>query len=617
MTEQHIGLIVPLVEEFRILTKVFPILGVENFDAIDYYKLQCPVFNISITAIVLGEMGINTASQLTEKLLNHLTPSTVILVGIAGAIDRDVKLGDIAFANEINEFLSAAKAVQKSRTYILKYSGNHWKTTFALTRLATNFEFAHKSLYNGWTKNAKSFRKNLDIDATLYHLVNEKPKIHVGHIASGDIVGASEAYTIELQGIDRKFLAIEMEAAGVAQAAHGREKPANIIIIRGISDFADERKHELDATGNRAWRSYAMYNASNFLFNFLKTTNVNISAKPSITTSNAISFSKTQIKQPKNILPPDHPLPFNTSGKLSITEEISSENLDRIVPMATFRHTNIVHSLSISPTGPFVITASENHNVQLWSLINGEPLHSFDHKGGVTSVSYSNDGEVFASAALDQIYIWKSTKASPLRTFIHHNVRIVRFSPDNKILASGGGSMEGTIRLWSIADKAIRQTLYHERPICNLAFSPNGKTIAAASEDTVVKLWRVSDGKLLFILDHNYPVDCLTFSPDGQTVVTGSRDNKIRYWQVNNSSLIYTIKKQGGPILDVAFSPSGQLGVAVSEDHTILFWLILTGHIIKTLNTHQDAVSCVSFSKDGKLLLSGDNSGVVIAWRVK
>jgi nucleoside phosphorylase len=92
------------------------------------------------------------------------------------------------------------------------------------------------------------------------HLISNIPKIHTGHIASGPIVGAADQFVQWLKKRrDRKFLALEMESAGVLNAAHKRA--VNSLIIRGISDYSDERKTKLDELGRGALRRYAMNNA--------------------------------------------------------------------------------------------------------------------------------------------------------------------------------------------------------------------------------------------------------------------------------------------------------------------------------------------------------------------
>jgi nucleoside phosphorylase len=56
-----------------------------------------------------------------------------------------------------------------------------------------------------------------------------------------------------------------MEGAGMMAAAQRRAKPANTLVLRGISDLADERKSELDKIGGGGLRKLAMTNALDYL----------------------------------------------------------------------------------------------------------------------------------------------------------------------------------------------------------------------------------------------------------------------------------------------------------------------------------------------------------------
>jgi hypothetical protein len=88
-------------------------------------------------------------------------------------------------------------------------------------------------------------------------------------MATGDIVVASEAFAKWIREANRKFLAMDMEAAGAALAAY-RNDSADLLVIRGISDYADEHKAALDAGSGTpgvqdAWRRYAVRNAAEYL----------------------------------------------------------------------------------------------------------------------------------------------------------------------------------------------------------------------------------------------------------------------------------------------------------------------------------------------------------------
>ena len=70
------------------------------------------------------------------------------------------------------------------------------------------------------------------------------------------------------------------------------------------------------------------------------------------------------------------------------------------------------------------------------------------------------------------------------------------FSPDGKILASGG--WDNTIKLWDIATGKVISTLTgHQGRIWSVAFSPDGKTLVSGSEDRTIRLWSLDLDDLL------------------------------------------------------------------------------------------------------------------------
>jgi WD40 repeat protein len=90
------------------------------------------------------------------------------------------------------------------------------------------------------------------------------------------------------------------------------------------------------------------------------------------------------------------------------------------------------------------------------------------------------------------------------------------------------------VRLWDVERGREKKRLKgHAGGVNSVAFGPNGRTMAAASSDTVV-LWDVERGrKVEKLKGHTHLVQSVAFSPDGRILASGSWDRTVRLWQIN------------------------------------------------------------------------------------
>jgi len=226
-------------------------------------------------------------------------------------------------------------------------------------------------------------------------------------------------------------------------------------------------------------------------------------------------------------------------------------------------------------------------------------------KGKLNDMALSPGGDYLAVATSIGIYLYDPETFAEIR-FIPLSVgmRMMAFSQDGKLLAAI--HEDSSLQMWRTQDWTPRPLAESQvaHPSC-LEFSPDGQILAVCTLQATFELRSATDGSLLRTL--NVEGDSLgspSFSPDGKVLATSATGGQVYIWQPETGKLLQTL--QSGEFAPrLAFSPDGEW-LVVSASHSVQFWRISDWSMTKKLESNSGGV--VQFSPDGGWLAVGTAS---------
>ncbi len=193
----------------------------------------------------------------------------------------------------------------------------------------------------------------------------------------------------------------------------------------------------------------------------------------------------------------------------------------------------------------------------------------------------------------------------------------VAVSPDGKRVFAPL-NIKDELAMWNLTT-GEREFVFkgkHDWQIWQVAFSPDGSTVATASLDKTAKLWDAkTGGRLATMAGHNDRLKYITYSPSGKFILTATGKQwpyvpkgpvSVRVWNAKTGKFISEFKNHMDTIRSAKFSKDDKYVLTRSDDHTARLWEVTSGKEIHVFD-HQGQITAIDFSPDGKTILTSSS----------
>jgi eukaryotic-like serine/threonine-protein kinase len=257
-------------------------------------------------------------------------------------------------------------------------------------------------------------------------------------------------------------------------------------------------------------------------------------------------------------------------------------------------HFDAIESVAFSPDGKTLVSGGWDHHVNLWDVSRG-------------------------AADIKHLWRWEGTSDGG---------RPVAFSPDGKKVALGSFDGFATI-LNAATGSQLWATSAPARPVNGLAYSPDGKLLALALGDKLkntiggargrpgeVQIWETTGRALRVKLGGGTRgFKSVAFSPDGKHLAASNGDGTTRLFDMATSQL--KAEWRGKPLAGLAFRPDGKILAEMGRAGSVNFWDPDTTHRRATLQgAHDQDLSALAFAPDGRILATAAADGSIRLWDV-
>eukprot|EP00753_Platysulcus_tardus_P011973 PLAT3327.7.p1 GENE.PLAT3327.7~~PLAT3327.7.p1 ORF type:complete len:1249 (-),score=646.62 PLAT3327.7:3473-6736(-) len=298
---------------------------------------------------------------------------------------------------------------------------------------------------------------------------------------------------------------------------------------------------------------------------------------------------------------------------------------------------SVLHALAYSSDGGQLACGAEDGSVTVMdcsavSLHMDELYRLVGHRSTVTSVSWSADGLLASGSRDATVRLWRERRAFAAMAAHAKGVTSVSFSSDARLLASA--SFDKTLLLWDVASASVLACLPgHSGAVLCCAFAPAGGLLVSGATDRTVKVW-ATDGLAAAAAEAAAAADEeKDEGEDDVYALLGGEGDRRLTWDGKPTVLASLLSQAGAAAVRaaaglgmeqhtdrctaVALSPDSSLIASASDDEKLRLWSAGRGRMLALLEQDEGPISALVFSATGRFLLAGLMKGMVVQWDVR
>lgn len=280
-------------------------------------------------------------------------------------------------------------------------------------------------------------------------------------------------------------------------------------------------------------------------------------------------------------------------------------------------------TVSFSADAQRVAAVFEDNALVVWAVASGTPIEQSSASApAAMTLATAPDGSFIASKSFTvsagAAPHWVLERKLDGKGLFADRVNAVRFSPDGKTLATGGGelSRSGDIILFDVASGKVTQRWNerHADSVLCLDFSPDGKLLASGAADKIARVTEVATGRQTNLFEgHTHHVTGIAFRADGRVLATAGAEGVVNTWDMIVSERKKKIEGWTKEVTSLEFIGATAQIVTSAGDNRVR---IVTddGAEVRAISKLPDYVQAAASTPSGSTIIGGGEDSQLRMW---